>query len=143
MGKGLGQPGVGHPEDTGPTQRRALPPVSPCLQKAIRGDPSLILCGCPEIIIILFGGLKQEVQDLLISRTWTSVGSCLTRPSLVFPYLCFTYTLQNRRCRWILSEKAPSNEILRPGLRDLKLQFLRGRNCAWLGGSALGRSGGV
>lgn len=64
MGKELGQPGAGHLEDNGPMQGATLPPVSLCLQRAVRGDPNLILYGYPEVIIILFGGLKQEVRYL-------------------------------------------------------------------------------
>lgn len=62
MGKVLGQT-VEHPEDNGPRQEEALLHVSPCLQWAVRGEPNhLILSGYPEVMIIFFRGLKQEVR---------------------------------------------------------------------------------
>ena len=121
MGKGLGQPGIWHPGDTVPKQSRTLPPISPGLQKALKGDTNLILCGCCDIITILFRGLKQG---------WRSLGpSYLQGPDLcgVLPHppivgfslsLLHIHTTEEEMLQMDPIREAPSKETLKARIKS-------------------------
>lgn len=138
MGKGLGQM-VGHPEDNGPRQGEALLHVSPCLQRAVRGEPNhLVLCGYPEVMIVFFGGLKQEVRYLQGPS-----GVLPHTPTVKFPAsLLHTHTAEYKTLLTDPTRGGPP-KILRPGLWALNRGHnLLERDCAWLHDSAFGGSGG-
>ena len=123
VAKGLGQPGKWHPGDTGPKQSRTLPPISPLLQKALRGDTNLILCDCSEIVTVLFRGLKQGWRSLEPAYL-QGLDLCGVLPHM--PIIRFSlsllhiHTTEEEMLQMDPIREAPSKETLRPGLRGLK-----------------------